>query len=71
MPYENIILLDGWCFPLREHLKALGFGYTLDFMPNVDRWTAEKDAVDLDETASLFTEWGWKVINCTHINDDE
>jgi hypothetical protein len=58
----KVILNDGdSLFPLKEHLKELGFTFVKDFnnVAGQDFWVAPAEKVDLAALAALYEKWGW------------
>ena len=60
---QQVIVLDGDTYPLRDTIKELGFQFTRNFNgeDGVNVWVAPEDTTDNDLVINTIQEKGWKM----------
>lgn len=60
---DDVILLDGVTYPLKEELKEMGFHWTTDFngIEGANHWVRPALDFDTNTVVDLFDQWGWLV----------
>ena len=56
--HDNMCMLDGDCYPLKELLKPLGFLY--ESFDGIQAWRAKCDNVEMEAIQDIMNKYGWE-----------
>ena len=56
--HDNMYMLDGDCYPLKELLKPLGFLY--ESFDGIQAWRAQREKVEMKAIKDIMNKYGWQ-----------